>query len=286
MDLGSLLRTELAECVAALDENDRDVADERSPDQIHDARVALRRIRSQLRTFATLVDPVWAREVRADIAWYEGLLGRVRDCDVLAAGLLGRAGSRREPVAAAAITARLATERASQLRLLADGRTSRRYLALRSSLDELACRPPLRPRAARDASTSLLPLLARPWRDLRESARAATRSPDAEALHTLRIRAKQLRYGAEMSEAVLGDDARALAGACAGLQGHLGRYRDAGAAAAWLRCLASGADDLGPPMSVLASRQDEIASTLGTTWRPLYKKVRHSWRDLGRDARR
>ncbi len=285
MDLGSLLRTELAGCVAALDENDRDVVGERSPDQVHDARVALRRIRSQLRTFTTLVDPVWAREIRTEIAWYEDLLGRVRDCDVLAARLLDRTGSRREPATAAAITARLAAERASQLRLLADGRTSRRYLALRSSLDELASRPPLRSRASLDASTSLLPRLATPWRDLRASARRAARNPDAEALHTLRIRAKQLRYGAEMSEAVLGDDARTLAGACAGLQGHLGRYRDAGAAAAWLR-LAFGADDLGAPMSALASRQDEIASTLGTTWRPLYKAVRHAWLNLERDAPR
>jgi len=52
-------------------------------ERVHQSRVALRRIRSNLRTFRLLVDPAWGTSLRAELAWYGGQLGQVRDLHVL-----------------------------------------------------------------------------------------------------------------------------------------------------------------------------------------------------------
>ena len=54
-------------------------------DPIHDTRVAIRRLRSTIRVFDELVD-VFAEDdvadVEADLKWFAGVLGDVRDCQV------------------------------------------------------------------------------------------------------------------------------------------------------------------------------------------------------------
>ena len=54
-------------------------------DPIHDTRVAIRRLRSTIRVFDELVD-VFAEDdvadVEADLKWFAGVLGEVRDCQV------------------------------------------------------------------------------------------------------------------------------------------------------------------------------------------------------------
>ena len=50
---------------------------------VHDMRVAVRRLRSLLRTARPLLDRPWAESVRAELDWLAGRLGVVRDLDVL-----------------------------------------------------------------------------------------------------------------------------------------------------------------------------------------------------------
>ena len=53
------------------------------PEDLHQFRVATRRLRAFLRTGSALVDPEWADGLRAELKWLGGLLGAVRDQDVL-----------------------------------------------------------------------------------------------------------------------------------------------------------------------------------------------------------
>src|SRR5450759_2920476 len=52
-------------------------------ERVHQSRVALRRIRSNLRTFRLVVDPAWSTSLRAELAWYGECLGELRDLFVL-----------------------------------------------------------------------------------------------------------------------------------------------------------------------------------------------------------
>ena len=65
------------------------------PEGVHDARVAARRLRSDLRTFSPVLDAAWAKPLRAELGWVGALLGRVRDPEVL----LARLGARIESIA-------------------------------------------------------------------------------------------------------------------------------------------------------------------------------------------
>ena len=52
-------------------------------ERIHQSRVALRRIRSNLRTFRLLLDPAWGTSLRAELAWYGDRLGQARDLHIM-----------------------------------------------------------------------------------------------------------------------------------------------------------------------------------------------------------
>ena len=57
------------------------------PEGVHQARVATRRLRSDLRTFAPLLDETWRVQMRAELRRLTDALGAVRDADVLTAQL-------------------------------------------------------------------------------------------------------------------------------------------------------------------------------------------------------
>lgn len=63
---------------------DGDVRLRTGSEPVHDVRVAIRRLRSTLRVFAAVLDDPAATGLDGDLAWFAGLLGDVRDCQVAA----------------------------------------------------------------------------------------------------------------------------------------------------------------------------------------------------------
>src|SRR5207302_9591853 len=53
------------------------------PEDVHQARVATRRLRSNLRTFQPLLQGEWATGLRDELGWLADQLGSVRDAEVL-----------------------------------------------------------------------------------------------------------------------------------------------------------------------------------------------------------
>ncbi|MCU1492921.1 MAG: hypothetical protein JWO62_685 [Acidimicrobiaceae bacterium] len=281
-----MLQGELTRSSAAFFVNDGRLATEIEPGALHDARVELRRIRSLLRTFRSLFDPSWLSGALAQISWYQTQLGEVRDVDVVIARLLRAGNCPRVGSDSAKLTAMLAADRAVALRGVAAARANPRHEAATSYLDVLAGTPPMRRRAAADARKALPRLLGRPWRNLRESARVARKEPTDAALHTVRIRAKELRFASELAIPVLGDDAAKLAKACATLQRRLGRHRDAVAAAAWLRSAATEAPEVAFFAGQLAVVQHQRAAELAGAWPKEMKQVERAWGRLRRKHQR
>src|SRR5437763_1709584 len=108
------------------------------PEDVHQARVGTRRLRSDLRTFRPLLDPEWVAGLREEAGWYAGLLGEVRDVEVLMERLEHQAHGlpKEDSAAVTPIVGRLAKEReAARSRLLA-GMDSPRYIALLDRLSD------------------------------------------------------------------------------------------------------------------------------------------------------
>ncbi len=123
------------------------------PEAVHQARVATRRMRSDLRTLAAVVDPVWTAGTVDELGWLAGALGRVRDADVLFENLESTVKSLGEPDAARAggMLNRLAAEGAEARRELGAAMDSERYGRLLDRLAAAARELPAPPAGAEDA---------------------------------------------------------------------------------------------------------------------------------------
>ena len=78
-----LVRAVITSSVLRLVEHDSAIRLDDGVEAVHQARVATRRLRSDLRTFRPVLDPSWSEPLRVELRWLGGALGKVRDADVL-----------------------------------------------------------------------------------------------------------------------------------------------------------------------------------------------------------
>ncbi|HEV3231377.1 MAG TPA: CYTH and CHAD domain-containing protein [Candidatus Dormibacteraeota bacterium] len=270
-----VVRAALASSVVRLLRHDVGVRLGGDSEEVHQARVATRRLRSDMRTFGRLLDEPWADSLRDELGWLADLLGAVRDTDVLLertrarVAELGEEGQRLRP-----LLRRLAEERGeARARLLAAMRDGR-YVALLDRLVAAAQAPAFVADAGELTIEELPAMAARPWRRLRDAVRRLGTKPTEEELHTVRIAAKRCRYAAEALIPAIGADARRFAGAVAGLQGVLGDHHDAVVAGAWLRRVAP---ELSAASAFVAGRvsvrEERLAAESAGSWRAAWKKL-------------
>lgn len=253
------------------------------PEDVHQARVGTRRLRSDLRTFAPVLIEEWAEPLREELGWVAGLLGGVRDADVLAERLRRQAEAlpERDAAGLAPLFRRLTAEREESETLLKEALSGDRYIELLERLVSGAREPALRPEADQPASELLPHFVGRPWRQLRAAVRRLPAEPPVDALHEVRIRAKRVRYAAEAAAPVMGKQATAFAKAVAGLQGVLGDHQDAVVAEGWLRrsvarATAAQAVATGELVAVQRSEAAGCRRDWPDAWRRIEKKQR-SW---------
>ena len=86
---GQVARAAIAAGVTRMVSHDPGVRLGEDSEAVHQARVATRRLRSDLRTFRSLLDEEWVTSVRTELKWVAGALGQVRDADVLLERLRG-----------------------------------------------------------------------------------------------------------------------------------------------------------------------------------------------------
>ncbi len=233
---GDVVRRAIALSVIRLIVHDPVVRLDVDPEGVHQARVATRRLRSDLRTFRSLVEPDFARMLRDELGWLAASLGEVRDGDVLLERLRGRASELPEDERAGteAVLATLEQDRNAAHARLLETLGSARYVELLERLVRAANDPELSDGAEAPAIDVVPELVRRPWHSLEKRVKALGESPTDEQLHQIRIRTKRVRYAADAATPIVGKPGRAFARAAAGLQEVLGDLQDAVVAARWL----------------------------------------------------
>jgi CHAD domain-containing protein len=232
-----VIRSVIAQSVAALLYHDPLVRTTGDPEAVHQARVATRKLRSHLRTFGPLLDPEWTDPLRSELGWLALSLGAVRDQEVLLERLRERAKSlpANDLRMAFALLRLLELDiEALRKKLLAD-LDSTRYVDLLERLVAAANAPATLPDADQPAGSVLPRLATGPWRRLRSAVRHLPDPPADSDLHRIRILAKRARYAAEAVAPVVGAGAASFARAAAKLQTILGEHQDSVTAQAWLR---------------------------------------------------
>ena len=116
------------------------------PEGVHRARVATRRMRSDLRTFRTSLEPGWLEPIREELRWLGSVLGEARDADVLLARIQGRTGSiaATEAPGVAQVVEALDQRRKQAHAVLIESLRSDRYVALLDRLVEARANPSAR----------------------------------------------------------------------------------------------------------------------------------------------
>ena len=274
---GDVVQRAIALSVIRLILHDPVVRLDLDPEGVHQARVATRRLRSDLRTFRALVEPDFASAVRDELGWLAAILGEVRDGDVLLERFRRRIAelSDEEQRDAAAVLATLEQDRdAAHARLLETLRSSR-YVELLELLVRAANAPALVDAADAPALDVVPGLVRRPWHALAKRVKALDENPSDDELHEIRIRTKRVRYAADAVAPVVGKQARSFARAAAGLQEALGDVNDAVVAARWLDEWRDRGHDAGEILAAeaLAASERASAAQLRAGWRTAWEKL-------------
>ena len=196
------------------------------PNALHQARVAMRRLRSAFSLFRPLIaDEPFAR-LREEVRWFTDQLGDARNLDVLLKRIGGKAS-------AAALRDALTAEReAAYARVreaLGSARLRRLMLELAAWIETGPWRQ--RPQASEPIRSFAAVQLGKRWRKVKKGGKHI-RTLEIEPLHRLRIEVKKLRYASEfLASLQTGDDrlARqaAFTDALEDMQEALGELNDA-----------------------------------------------------------
>jgi CHAD domain-containing protein len=252
------------------------------PEGVHQARVAARRMRSDLKTFEPLLDAEWSTGLRAQLKGLIDELGAVRDIDVL--GVKLRDVVDRHPEididAADRVLHQVRLQRRRNRRRLLRYLNHERTIELLNHLVAASTEPATLPRAGRSARDVMPKLVRKRWRRLDRAIDGLGRHPQPGDLHAIRILAKRLRYATEAVAPAAGKQARKFAKDTAKIQDALGELNDAAVTGAWLTAVAERLD--GPAAFAAGQMSQQItvgASTHDTLWRSAHTlmKERTAW---------
>lgn len=238
------------------------------PESLHDMRVAVRRSRALLRAGRALI-ATDMQELNDELQWLGGVLGAVRDLDVLLERLHAEAaGLGVDTKAAERLLRALERERKRDRGAMLGAFDSVRYLSLLDRFQaELDALEPT------GAGVSLDAVARRELKKLRKVVRALPDEPQDDELHAVRKLGKRARYAAELAgQTEVVRRAKAL-------QDVLGEHQDAVISEARLRTLAAAAptDQALAAGRLIDREQLRHADARATWW--------HAWRRLERAAR-
>lgn len=251
-----------------LQRNETGIANEEHPEFVHQARVALRRLRSAMRFFAPILPSAFIREFNPRWRELAQILGEARDWDVFRHETLLRLATTAPPDALETL-ADFAYRRCKRAhrqagRDIAAPEYSRLVLEFSAALFRLS-----------EKAAIALPAFARSRLDkMAHAARRATEKPLSPASrHRLRLRLKHLRYASEfLPPLLLHAKHKLFHASVAMLQEELGRSNDIAVAAGLLAQLRRAI-----PATAYRLLQERLHSIEIEEHRYLEKKLRR-WR--------
>jgi len=246
-------------------------------EDLHQMRVAVRRMRATLKAARPLLDAAWSDELRAELGWLGGALGPVRDLDVLLLRLHREIASlpADEQNAGGVLLDALERERTTARAAMLEALTAPRYFGLLERLAETVSAPLPTPAPGDAPQPALVDLVRAEARKLRRAVQKAGDNPPDEVLHALRIRGKRVRYTGELVAPSLrgtpaGKQVKRLLSATTALQEVLGDHQDACVAEQRIRGLLAGLDVTPDTVFVagrLVERETHRAAEKRREWR-------------------
>jgi CHAD domain-containing protein len=248
--------------------------------QVHQARVSVRRLRSVLRTYRGLFDAEWSEPMLVELSWYAGVLGEVRDLDVLRSGIVKSLSLVEDVSLQGEVVGRLDRRIEDAQERSALERTTKRYALLVDEISTVGSSVSFDTKAKGPANEVLSSQLKRAWRDVRRAADKARGDSSNENLHQVRIELKRLQCACEVLGLVAGKPAVKVARAAEKSQTKLGVVHDEAVAGAWLKSLSIAEPDWKERLREIRAFHKEARKEAKRGWRDSIAHVEDSWDDL------
>jgi CHAD domain-containing protein len=258
------------------------------PEELHDLRVAGRRLDANLGQFKSFLPPEFA-EARSTLKNVLGALGHARDLDVALGELhhFSRQLPKSERASVDPLKEHLHCERA---RARAHMLSVLDSIWVQKNLQELALLVS-KPVAVSEPVAAVLALQAAPsllrrrFRKLRKRADRLEPDSSAEEYHLVRGQVKKLRYALDAVAGLYGKPAVAMIRAVRRWQENLGVQQDAAVATQRLNALAKAHPQSVPAetlflMGRLAEHHQAVAMQARKRYATGYRKVRRKWKKL------
>jgi len=211
---------------------------------VHVTRVAVRRLRSTIRVFGDLFDVAQAGHLEDELVWWAGLLGAVRDLDILAKELTAQISELPPELVLgpveSTISTEIATARKAAMDVVREAMDSERYRKLVALVQAWRSDPPFT--AAADVPADKVKgYVKRAEKKVRKRLAAAVAAREAgeegadELFHTARKAGKRHRYAVEAAVPLWGAKAEKIVAARKDLQDVLGHHQDRAVSADFLR---------------------------------------------------
>lgn len=218
------------------------------PEELHDMRVASRRMRAAIKLFSEAL-PERALWLEGELRWLAVAMGDVRDLDVQVEQLRAwSSGEGTDGEAFEDMVSVLLEQRSRARERMLDALGSARYRRLTASLAALLNRDPVRgpeagPRSGEPVTEYAPGVLSERYSKFRKAAGRIAETSQPEAYHDLRKKGKRLRYALEFLTEVYGNPVRKPIRPLKSLQDDLGRHQDAVIAADRLRELSTSSEN-------------------------------------------
>jgi triphosphatase len=257
------------------------------PEELHDMRVATRRLRAALKLYSDFL-PKRAERYERYLRWVAGALGEVRDLDVHLEGLSEEAS--RNGAVLEEVVSLLRERRNEARRRMLEALDSNRYERLMASISATLRRG--RSPTPTSPILEVAPNLIRDrYKKVRKSANRLSEDSPPEHYHDLRKKGKRLRYALEPLQEIYGKQAKKMVKLLKKIQDDLGDHQDFIVASGLMEELGVAGDR--PPqvifsMGSMAEGYGREASTIrmgflgskslrslkkGKKWRKLSKKM-------------
>lgn len=235
------LQAAIAEQFQAIVNHDPGTRMGTDPEDLHQHRVNIRRLRSLLWAAGGLLEPEWANALRGELEWIGDQMNPVRDLDVMIPYLKADMETLEpdEAEALAPFLAALEMEKAQARTVMLAALETERYLMLLQTLEGATRSIRVCPQEAtfRDGAVKA-------FKKMRKAARAMDDPPGDEQMHYVRRLAKKSRYSSEVIKEGGGKGVAKFLSEIKVLQEVLGDLQDAAVAEERIRRYLGSVQDL------------------------------------------
>jgi CHAD domain-containing protein len=245
-------------------------------ESLHQFRVGVRRLRSDLRSLRPIIDHEWVDTVRKRLKWFDQFTTPIRDGDVMLERLeksMRVLDFDLDPNQVSRIRGKLTDETSRARNEFFEALASDHCATLMTELSTWGRESAQILGPNKDLKKILRMLNKSSWNGVREAIREQKSDPSDEHMHRIRIMVKRARYLAEATIPILGKPAKVRVRDLELLQAVLGEHQDSSVMSKWLSGLDPQPQAHSPTVQILLEFEAGQRFQLRRQYRRIWRSI-------------